>query len=56
MMTSLAEAWPVRYRIKFISLHANQINSDNFNTTTLKFTEKSDNTFSHVFIFGNIFA
>ena len=28
----------------------------NFNATTLKLTEKFDNSFSHLFIFRNIFA
>ena len=35
--------------------HANSLNSSNFNDTTLRFAEKFDHPFSHVFIFGNIF-
>ena len=34
---------------------ANRVNSSNFNFKTLKFSEKFDNSFSHVFIFGNMF-
>ena len=30
-------------------------NSSNFNDTTLRFAEKFDRSFSHVFIFGNMF-
>ena len=33
----------------------NQVHSSNFNNTILKLTEKFDNLFSHVFIFGNMF-
>ena len=36
--------------------NANRINSVNFNATTVKLVEKFDNSFSHIFIFGNIFA
>ena len=32
------------------------INSSNFIATTLKFSEKFDDQFSHVFIFGNMFC
>ena len=34
----------------------NRVNSSNFNATILKFSEKFDHPFSHVFIFGNIFS
>ena len=34
---------------------ANPVNSSNCNAITLEFSEKFDNLFSHVFIFGNIF-
>ena len=33
----------------------NRVNSSNFKAKTVKFSEKFDNTFSHVFIFGNTF-
>ena len=33
----------------------NRVNSSNFNATILKFSEKFDHPFSHVFIFGNLF-
>ena len=36
--------------------NANRINSVNFNATSLKLAEKFDHTFSHLFIFRNIFA
>ena len=32
-----------------------RVNSCNFNATILKFFEKLDHPFSHVFIFGNMF-
>ena len=35
--------------------HANWVNLSNFNDTTLRFGEKLDHPFSHVFIFGNMF-
>ena len=31
------------------------LNSNNFNSTILKFSEEFDHSFSHIFIFGNIF-
>ena len=37
-------------------VNANRINSANFNMTTLKLTDKLDQLFSHIFLFGNIFA
>ena len=33
----------------------NRVNSSNSNATILKFAEKFDHPFSHVFIFGNMF-
>ena len=33
----------------------NRVNSINFNATALKFSEKFDHPFSHVFIFSNMF-
>ena len=35
--------------------HANWVNSSNFEDTTLRFAEKFDHPFSHVFIFFNMF-
>ena len=34
----------------------NRINSGNYSVATLKFAEKFDHLFSHIFIFSNIFA
>ena len=34
----------------------NLVNSSNFNATILKFSEKFDDLFSHVFIFVNMFT
>ena len=35
---------------------SNQVNTSNFNTMTLKFSEKFDQQFSLVFIFGTMFS
>ena len=35
--------------------YENWVNSSNFNATILKFSEKFNYPFSHVFIFGNMF-
>ena len=32
----------------------NRVNSSNFNATVIKFSEKFDHPFSHVFIFGDM--
>ena len=50
---------PTSYKIKvnkckLIDL-ITRINSNNFSATILKFSEKFDPPFSHVFIFGNVF-
>ena len=34
----------------------NRVNSSNFNATILKFAEKFDHPFSHVFLLGNMFT
>ena len=34
--------------------YKNQVNSSNFNATMLKFSEKFDHSFSHVFMIGNM--
>ena len=36
--------------------NASLINSENVNVTSLKLAVKFDNTFSHLFLFGNIFT
>ena len=54
---------PTPYKIKvnnckFIDLviRSNQVNSNNFNATIFKYSEKFEHPFSHVFMFGNMFA
>ena len=53
MMTSLASngTWDIEENDK-----QNRINSVNFNATTLKLGEKFDHPFSHLFVYGYIFA
>ena len=47
---------PTLYKIKVNWFSdKNRVNSSNFNATILKLSEKFDHSFSHVFIFGNVF-
>ena len=56
-MTSLAGECHLRYSRKLIGFATQiQFNYVNFNATTLKFDEKLNTPFSHLFLFGNIFS
>ena len=55
-MTSLTVQWHTKIEENHWLSNANRFNSVNFNATTLKLAEKFDHSFSHMFIFLNIFA